>query len=170
MQCLKDPSIGKYLNRESKGAAQERSWGADDTNMGYRKVWPRSDLWCQVSLADSPRLSRSPVAASPGDSSWMLMEPVASLYFSLPGFLLFFHLLSSFAPVSGRGVRHWLLSTSQKGKPTLKSAKGKEGLQLCSLTLSFCTQSSHGSQHQMDPRRTPVAIQWEPESQAVYVT
>ncbi|XP_025151458.3 butyrophilin subfamily 2 member A1 isoform X4 [Bubalus bubalis] len=30
----------------------------------------------------------------------MLMEPVASLYFSLPGFLLFFHLLSSFAPVS----------------------------------------------------------------------
>ncbi|XP_055262922.1 butyrophilin subfamily 2 member A2-like isoform X1 [Moschus berezovskii] len=30
----------------------------------------------------------------------MLMEPVASLYFSLSGFLLFFHLLSSFAPVS----------------------------------------------------------------------
>ncbi|XP_052504074.1 butyrophilin subfamily 2 member A2-like [Budorcas taxicolor] len=28
------------------------------------------------------------------------MEPVASLYFSLPGFLLFSHLLSSFAPVS----------------------------------------------------------------------
>lgn len=26
------------LNRESKGAAQERNWGADDTNMGYRKV------------------------------------------------------------------------------------------------------------------------------------
>nr|XP_020770833.1 butyrophilin subfamily 2 member A1-like [Odocoileus virginianus texanus]XP_020770834.1 butyrophilin subfamily 2 member A1-like [Odocoileus virginianus texanus]XP_020770836.1 butyrophilin subfamily 2 member A1-like [Odocoileus virginianus texanus] len=30
----------------------------------------------------------------------MLMEPVASLCFSLPGFLLFFHFLSSFAPVS----------------------------------------------------------------------
>ncbi|DAA16214.1 TPA: butyrophilin, subfamily 2, member A2 [Bos taurus] len=30
----------------------------------------------------------------------MLMEPVASLYFSLPGFLLFFQLLSSFAPMS----------------------------------------------------------------------
>nr|XP_005910941.2 PREDICTED: butyrophilin subfamily 2 member A2 isoform X1 [Bos mutus] len=30
----------------------------------------------------------------------MLMEPVASLYFSLPGFLLFFQLLSSFALIS----------------------------------------------------------------------
>ena len=31
------PSIGKYLNRERKGTAQDSSWGADDNQHGLQE-------------------------------------------------------------------------------------------------------------------------------------
>ena len=83
---------------------RERSWGVDDNNTGYRKVWLGSELWCQVSLADFsmsvPLGLWSLLLLS--DSPLLLMEPAASLHFSMSASLLFFHLLSLFALVSGR--------------------------------------------------------------------
>ena len=102
MECWMNQSIGRKLNLEGKGAAQDRSWSDDDTNKGYGKVWPRWEPWCQVSLADFSMSVPLGLWSLPlqGDSSLVLMEPAASLHFSLPGSLLFFHLLSLFALVS----------------------------------------------------------------------